>query len=285
MKRLLSLALVACLLLCGCQTEGEPAQTTQPGTTAGTDPAVMTTDPAPEATDPTVEATEPVPTEPVLPETVTVYLLEGTMLYDSGRTAYEYDEDYNIDLSQTYTVEDELMYTTYYENKDENGMAGCVRNAWISGDSDSMLLKHFADGKLEEELYEGSNYSGYQYAYDQKGDLVEKREYWDGILTSTVRYEYEGEELVRLYCEDVEGNHIYDCRVEDGRVIEKVCYSDAGSYSYGYEYDENGNRIKETFTYEGETTPSVTYTYKAVEVDASRACYLLEQQKYLLENS
>lgn len=274
MKRILIVALIACLLLCGCQ-EAEPAATTTlPSAAPTTDPTAAAT------TEPTViPTTEPTEAQP---EFVTVYLLTEVAMFDSGYTTYEYDEDYNIDLSQTYSLEKELMYTTYYENKDENGMAGCVRNAYVTGDSDSMLLKHFADGKLEEELYEGSNYSGYQYAYDQKGDRTEKREYWDGILTSAIYYIYDGETLVNVYCEDAEGTKIFDCEVVDGRIVEKTCYNGDTTYGYTYEYDENGNVAKSSFLYEGEVSPSETYTYQAVEVEADRACYLLEQQKYLI---
>ena len=274
MKRIVLIALALCLImLCGCQ-ETAPTATTQPAAPS----QAATTAPTEAATVPT---TVPV-TEPTQPEMVTVYLLEEVIAFDNGYTTYEYDDAYNIDLTQTYSLEKELIYTTYYENKDDNGMAGCVRNAYPSGGSDSILLKHFADGKLEEELYEGSNYSGYQYAYDQKGDITEKREYWDGLLTSTIYYQYEGETLVNVYCEDVAGTRIFDCEVVDGRIVEKTCYNGDTTYGYTYEYDENGNVAKSSFLCEGELSPSDSYTYKAVEVEADRAGYLLEQQKYLI---
>lgn len=55
-----------------------------------------------------------------------------------------------------------------------------------------------------------------------------------------------------------------------------------GCYSAMYEYDDHGNLIKESVLYDGETIPGTMYYYKAVEVDAPRAPYLLEQQKYLI---
>ena len=64
-------------------------------------------------------------------------------------------------------------------------------------------------------------------------------------------------------------------------IIEKVGYSSDDSFSYRYEYDANGNLVKERMLYEGELIPVTTYIYKAVEVSANRAQYLLEQQKYL----
>ena len=105
-----------------------------------------------------------------------------------------------------------------------------------------------------------------------------------GILSSrdTVYYEYNGDELCRVYSEDPEGNHTYDCRVENGIIVEKSFSQEAGGYTYFYEYDENGNLIKETALLDGELIPIQTHTYRAVEVDADRAMYLLEQQKYLL---
>ena len=51
---------------------------------------------------------------------------------------------------------------------------------------------------------------------------------------------------------------------------------------YQYAYDTNGDLIKESVLYDSETIPGTMYYYKAVEVDASRATCLLEQQKYLI---
>jgi len=65
-------------------------------------------------------------------------------------------------------------------------------------------------------------------------------------------------------------------------VVEVVQYADNDSYSYLYEYDENGNLVSDSFVIDGETMPGTSYSYKAVEVDAHRAEYLTEQQNYLL---
>jgi len=109
-------------------------------------------------------------------------------------------------------------------------------------------------------------------------------DYSDGILQSTAYYVYRGDELWQLWCEDPYGNHLYDCRVEDGVILETVYYTSDGGYShsYMYEYDANGNLVCENFmsAEEGSFTQKVHH-YKAVEVDAARAQYLLRQQEQL----
>jgi hypothetical protein len=273
MKRSIALVLLVVLLLCGCAPAEPAADVTQPPVTSA-----PTTEPTTEAT--TEPTTEPTQAEP---EKVTIYLLEKSVIYDSGFTSYHYDENYNIDTYKVHTIENDLMYTVFFEEKNADGMAAKHRLEWTDGSSQLRLLTYFADGKLKEDQEDFSTFTGYQYGYDENGNLTEKREYYEGLLCATVRYEYVGTELCRVYCEDPEGNHIFDCRVENQRIIEKVCY-DAGVYSYSamYEYDDHGNLVKESVNYDGEIIPGTMYYYKAVEVDASRAPYLLEQQKYLI---
>jgi len=151
----------------------------------------------------------------------------------------------------------------------------------LSQHGENWTIDWFEDGKIKE-AQEGDNFSGFQYAYDQKGDMIEKRGYYEGILEYTVYYEYNGEELIRVYCVDPEWNHTYDCRVENGIIIEKSFSQADGGYTYFYEYDESGNLIKETALLDGELIPIQTHIYKAVEVDAEQVHFLLAQQNYLL---
>lgn len=284
MKRLVALILLLCLLLCGCQG-GNPA-TTESTVESDQTPSQVTSevpivDSSEETTESTTEST------PVQPEKVAVYLLEKAVVFDSGYTEYYYDNNYNIDRSKTYDIENKLMTTVSFVEKDKNGMA-CM--LWGEGpgpyDGDVILRTYLDNGNLKEEQINSNEtpYTGYQYEYDQNVNMLEKREYYDGILQSTVYYEYNGSKLSRVYCEAPKGGRIYDCRVENGVIIEKVCYSSDGSssHSYRYEYDANGNLIKETFLIDGEVLPGTTYQYKTVEVDADRAHYLKKQQQYLL---
>lgn len=289
MKRVIAILIVVCLLLCGCQavkpTSTEPAiESTQHSTQTTTEATEGTSEEA------TTEAPTEVTTTPVTepeqtqPSKVTVYLLEKTVFCDNGYSAYFYDDAYNVNTREDYDIENKYLGRVNFIEKDKNGMACMI---WEETRTENVHnLTYFEDGKLKEELLNvnESNYTGWQYEYDQKGDVVEKREYFEGILQSTVIYEYNGEELWRVYCEDPEGNHIYDCRVEGGRIIEKVVYStdSVTGCSYRYEYDENGNLTNETALLDGELIPIQTHTYRAVEVDADRAMYLLEQQKYLI---
>lgn len=271
MKRLLIFALLLGLLLTGCISVDpeNPDAYTDPTTEATT---VATT----ETTEPT---TEPIECDPYF---CTVYLLEETGIYDSGSIKYYYDENYNITRYDCLTIENELHYQVVFSEQNEMGMPCKVTHQWPGDYSYSSTLSYFMDGKIKEEQEDGSNYTGFQYDYDQKGDLIAKREYFDGMLQSVVSYVYDGETLVSVTCEDVEGNLLYDTVVDNGR-IEKVNYYNEGyAYSYAYEYDSNGNIIGETYIADGESSPAVQYRYKAVEVPPDRVLCLLQQQSYII---
>lgn len=289
MKRLIAFALLCCLLLCGCDTPDaakEPNPQTEPATEAATQPVTEpVTESTPTPQEPIVVPTEPLdsPTEP--PKTdakkVTVYLLKNVTYFDSGSVAYHYDENHNIDSYTMYTIENTTMYETFFEEKDANGMACVVRSQWPEDiGNETRNLTYSEDGKLTEELIADSNFSGFQYAYDQAGNRTEKREYYDGILQSAVYYEYDGKLLTAAYCEDNAGNKVFECRIENGLIVEKA-YSGEG-YGYRYEYDKDNNLIEISFYQDGETIPGDQYFYEAVEVDGSRAQYLQEQQNYLI---
>lgn len=307
MKKLsILLALLLCFSLCACDDNTkvtESATKAQPtaGNTATQSPTEETTVPAGDVTEPTVEATDPAeeitepteaPTEPTEPvtepsytegETVTVYLVKKVSYFDAGYVEYHYDEDYNIDSSTTFSIENEALYETFFEEKDANGMACQIRVQWPDDlGSESRSLKYSADGKLQEELYVGSNYTGCQYAYDQAGNRTEKREYYDGILEVAVYYEYENGKLIAVQSEDISGDTVAEYRVENGLIIEETFYDSDTKYGYRYEYDENNNLIATTYAFDGEGMPGDHYVYEAVEVDAARAPYLLEQQRYLV---
>lgn len=272
MKRILIAFVVVSLLFCGCSlfAPGPQEQTqapTEPPATSATEPAIEET---------TAPATEPA-TEPAEPqEKVTVYLVERTDYYDSGYVAYSYDENYNIVSYDVYTIEKDLMYSTVFTEHNAYGMP-CK----FTQHEENWTLAWFEDGKIKE-AQEGSGFSGYQYEYDLKGDMIEKRGYYEGILQDTVYYEYNGEALSRVYCVDATGEEIYECKIENGIIVEKAFSETAGDIVYYYEYDANGYLIEENFLLEGERIPVQAHTYKAVDVDAERARYLLEQQKYLL---
>lgn len=274
MKRLLIPVLVICLLLSGCCFTlpwlDEPVLTPTP---IQTDPSVTdTSEPPVEETDPHVNDTE----APQPEEKVTVYLVERTDYFDSGYVQYNYDNNFNILSYDVFSIENEPMFTSIFEEHNISGMP-CKLTQF----EEHWILSWFEDGKIREAQLEGT-FTGYQYEYDFIGNLIQKRSYYEGILEETVCFEYNGDELLRMYCEDMDGNHIYDCRVENGLIIEKAYSQDFGGYSSFYVYDENGNLINETGLYEGESIPVQNHTYKAVEVDASRAQYLMEQQKYLI---
>lgn len=291
MKRIiLAFTLLACLLFAGCgKTDGgktESNVTTQSKTSTQTESESTTTN----TTDKTKASTQKktkatTKTTQSQPETVTVYLLKKTFLCDNGPTKFYYDKNHNISYYNCMTMEGSTRYNRYFEEQDANGMPCKIRTEWPGGDTYSSTLTYFADGKIESEMEDGSNFTGYQYAYDQKGDLIEKREYYDGILQTSVIFKYDGEKLKDVYCENAEGELIYDCVLKNGRIMSENHYDAAYAYGYTYKYDKNGNLISKSIVMDGETQPLVEYSYKAVKVDYDRACYLQQQQKYLLSIS
>ena len=283
MKRMTALMILLCLLLCACTPEAAPTNPSQPtpSTQAPTTVPNETTVP----TSPTQASTEPTQpsTEPVTQGKVTVYLLENTNLYDSGYTEYIYDSSNNIFAYKVFSIERQLMYTVYFEQPDANGMPTVCRADWGDGTTDTRNLAWHPNGKIQQEQYD-PGFSGYQYDYDPAGNVIEKREYFDGILQSCVYYDYNGQQLQKIFSMDAEGNTLFVCVMENGHVAERICYDMDGTYAYSYyyTYDENGNILQETMNYDGTQIPSQTFTYRAVEVDAALAPYLINQQQYLL---
>lgn len=246
MKRILTLTLLVCLLLCGCK------------------------------------AATPTPPEPPRQETVTVYLLEQTVHYYSAHTighrTYRYDEHFNVDSYQFFMPSGELSYTAYFEEKDANGMAGRFRADW-GGEPRTLVWSEA--GTLTEEQREPDFFT--QFEYDQKGNPVKRQDFYDNSPESTLIYEYSGDALQGAYCIDTDDHIHYKLRAENGRIVEKVCYDEEGNTAcpHRYEYDENGNLIQVCEQYGAEWFPTDTHSYRAVEVSADRAAYLLSQQNYL----
>lgn len=271
MKRILAVLVLLCVLLCGCDIDiniGTSNNDTPTGTTA----AATTTQAV--ATESTTTAQQPTQ---ALPEKVTVYLLDSAMIYDSGRMEYTYDTDHNIQTVTVYTIEDDLMYTTFFEEQDLEGMPSSYGKDW--GDSrDAFTISYFEDGKIREIQLSNGQFTGYQFEYDQRGAMIEQRLYYEGILDEAVYYEYDGEQLVAVHCEDKSGNTIYTCQVENGLILSYNYAEGRGESTRICEYDANGNMVADSYLYDGETIPGTFYTYRAVEVDYARANYLMVQQ-------
>jgi YD repeat-containing protein len=287
MKRLIAFALIACLILCGCgkkDTTPTKAVNKTQTITEPTKESTSTTEPTKESIPTTEPPTQPV-TEPTQPkvEKVTVYLLTKTTVFDSGYIDYHYDENFNIHSFKVFSIENETMYESFFDKKDTNGMACEIRSHWPDGaGNETLSLTYSEDGNLTDELIADSNFSGFQYAYDQNGNRTEKREYYEGMLESVVYYEYEGNLLKAVYCNDNADNRVYECRVEKGLITEKNYFDSEIKYGYRYQYDENKNLVSTIFYYDGEDMPGDQYFYQAVEVDAVRANYLQKQQRYLI---
>lgn len=292
MKRLIAFALVLCLLLlCGCKAaiptpsvpEKDPTQPPSAETPATEAPTEKPTEaPTEEPTEAPTEAPTEEPTEaPTEPELVTVYLLDTAFLFDSGPVEFTYDENYNMVGYTSCDMDEQVIFTGHFAQPDANGMPSRYGVVWYDGTiGEDRVLTWSADGKLQEEQV-GENFTGTQYAYDEQGRLLEKRDYYEGMLEDATYYAYSGNTLTACWCEIISGDKIFDCVVENGRIVEQNFYDYLVPYGYTYEYDKAGNLIQSTFIFDGESTPGTEYTYIQVQVSPERAQYLQEQQRYL----
>lgn len=272
MKRILAVLVLLCVLLCGCDNDiniGTSNNDTPTDTTAAATAAQTA------ATDPTAAAQQP--TE-ALPEKVTVYLLDSAQIFDSGRMEYIYDENDNILSVNIYTIENDLMYTVYFEECDLDGIPASYRLEWATGGGERYTITYTDNAKITELRYDGGNFTGTQFEYDQNGRMTEQRQYYEGILETATYFEYSGGVLVRSYCENASGEIVYQCRVENGLIMEYIYSEEQGGHRRLCEYDKAGNLLSDSYIYDEVTTPGTFYTYRTVEVDANRAIYLVGQQ-------
>ena len=213
---------------------------------------------------------------------VTVYLLQEAFLFDNGPMSFYYDEHYNVAGYNFNDMEGQTIFTGHFAQPDANGMPSRYGTVWYDGSAgEDRILEWDRDGKLLEDRA-GDAFTGTQYDYDEQGRLLERRDYYEGMLDSAVYYEYDGDTLSACWSEDSLCNKKFDCRVVGGRIVEQTFYDYSTPYGYIYEYDENGNLVRSTFVFDGEGLPGTQYTYIQVQVSPERAQYLREQQKYLM---
>ena len=278
MKRIIALALLACLLLSGCSFFArETAPTTEEATRGTTEATVKPTTPVTPTVppEPTVEVTEPVP------QKVTVYLLESVAHADNGITRFRYDEKFNLISFKSLTIENTERYHGTFEEPNANGMPGKAKIQWPEMEPQVYTLTYFEDSKLDSVASTSEKYTGYQRSYNEKGDVTELRNYSDGILQDIVLYEYDNGTLKAVRCEDPQGKKLYECKVENGRIVERTCYSGNDVYSYKYNYDKNGNLQELTITIDGVTMVDSLFNFVPAEVEPDRVEHLKQQQAIL----
>ena len=281
MKRILAVLVLLCVLLCGCEFSLDIDGTVKEANSGKnwvTVPAAMQTEPNAAPTEPVETEPAPAPTKPAEDELVTVYLLESSQIYDSGRMEYIYDNADNILSINIYTIEDDLMYTVYFEESDLDGIPSSYRTEWQVGGGEAYNITYTDYAKITDVELVGGNFTGQQFEYDQDRNMTQQRYYYEGMLETTAYFEYAGGVLVNAYCEDVLGNSVYKCRVENGLIKEYIYSDEQGGYRRMCEYDEAGNLLSDSYVIDGETVPGTFYKYRAVQVDARRAIYLLGQQ-------
>lgn len=205
---------------------------------------------------------------------------------------YTYNEDGNIIKTRGFDYkDDDYKHTSYidYIYNDKKQMVQRLNYNNFSGwqQGGRLSYSYNEDGKLaklESELYYGpDNYKKYledQYFYDDKGRLIRIDEYdfffnSEGELSAQIVYGYDGD---TDHVTSIKNYTISYGTSTEGKMT-------------GYEYDENGNVIKEGNYYpNGNDTYRVTslYEYK-YDTNVSRADLVLpfdfEKPDYVMENT
>ncbi len=288
MRRFFTFALILCLLLAvGCtksfennESVAETSSDVQSQAIGGESKEESTTvsETVSENTESGSEQSE-ISDESAVSEKVTVYLVKSLAAQGTSTVVYNYDEDYNIESASTEDTEGEDSLYTYFEDKDENGMPRKIRTE--DPNEPYLILTYNEYGRVESVKTEAPGVdetSEIKYIYDEDGNLTERRQ-TAGEISSSVFYEYEDGVLVSGYGTDIMGEKAYEYAIEDGRITAQI----TGLMIFNFEYDENGNLCSVSLEMLGEEATVLEITYEAVEIDASRAPYILGQQKYLTE--
>lgn len=153
---------------------------------------------------------------------------------------------------------------------DENGDDISVKEAyhydsegnWVSVNAFNQSFEYTYDEQLrlltETYVYGGSRCGSVEYTYDEEGRLCSEVGYSEYGAEVDVRYDYDEEgRLIEKTDGDTTRLFRYD---EEGRLIEET-EKDNEVFFKRYEYDQNGNLVKETYRYSS-TDELVTHRYE-----------------------
>ncbi|MCL1951429.1 MAG: hypothetical protein FWF60_02245 [Oscillospiraceae bacterium] len=177
MKKLLSLALAAVLLLglCACGRTSEPAPTTSP----------------PIAETGVVPATLPQPNQK--PKQKVYYSADGTLHFTM---TYEYDERGN-EIRREQHFADGGAYTYTLQNTyNEKGQLVQADIQINGGDSGYITYEYYADGQLIRSVYIDTGFGEFNghttYTYNKQGQLIQTEWVNDNPSRSTFEYDAQG---------------------------------------------------------------------------------------------
>ncbi len=165
------------------------------------------------------------------------------------------EETYNKALQALENGQDELAYQLFQELGTYKDVTDYLNN--FSVYSVLTYVKRIGSGFVSEEKYE----------YDSKGNLASSKFYSDSECTSTVSYQYNDDNL--LIREDTyytSGNHWWEVYEYDtcGNNTAYLVYRndhDGIYHGYYYEYDANGQVIRETQMFESGVSAIYEYVY------------------------
>lgn len=194
-------------------------------------------------------------------------------LADGRINVYRYDEKGNLVSAKAAYIPGDTYW--YYYEYDESGNKTSEKQTLEDGvtvdDSCTKTeYKYDKNGRIVRESYfEGADTKekyGNSYEYDENGRLIAEMHRWVGKTESKKVYEYnDAGELVKKSCYDASGN--LECKYlytyNDRKCISVHCVSSNGeeNSSFTYEYDSEGNAIKEKYVSENEVLVRI-FEYK-----------------------
>ncbi|MGM9641937.1 MAG: hypothetical protein ACI3XI_01875 [Eubacteriales bacterium] len=157
-------------------------------------------------------------------------------------------------------------------------------NAMIS---DGFHCEFDGNGFLTKESVYDSYVNGYEYKYDQNGNMTEQIGYGsDGIVLLRVEYKYDQNgnktEVIR-YGPNGFADHYEYKYDQSGKMTEEIGYKEDGSVCRRaeFEYDQKGNRTKKNcFNPDGSASGYVVYKYDKNGNMTERTSYNAQNQMY-----
>ena len=167
-------------------------------------------------------------------------------VYENGELSYEYH--------YTYTADGKLAKEAYI-NKDGNEESSTEKTY----DEQGNVLSVKVDGMLS------GSYETYENTYEN-GKLVEVKIYdqWDleGQQTGLVRYDAQGNIILRVGYENGEEWSRTEYTYENGKLVKEVDYDDGKeNYTAVYTYNADGKITEVSYTYTNGKTSSRAYSY------------------------
>lgn len=179
---------------------------------------------------------------------------------------YEYDDAGNKVKISEYTDDGELLRESFYNEKEQ------ILYSWTYDSALGMkkLTKYNENEKIEkvEEIYADGNSFSTVYEYNKKGREIKNMTYFNGELESYICKEYgDNDRVTKETCYNKKNEREWEKEYDSlERTIKSSKYGNDNELieTTAYEYDANGNRVKELWQkyYDGEPTDRTEREYK-----------------------